>query len=330
MESIVQRFLSLFDGNRSAVGLEEGGCKRLADTADWELEVEGHLRYDDCAVGVYPMVRFPSYPGSYWAVKWGCVDFDEGDEESWVHAVNVRAVLGTLDVAAYIERSRSKGYHVWVFAHDWVPAQMMRQALLAACQIAAAPMKEINPKQVELQPDQLGNYVRLPYPAALTGPIYPGDDGLHRRVVLRTDGTAWSLQAFLSAVQKVNEDQLELVASYYMPPRRELPDRDWSTLTGSAVDRLRGKAKIIFEQGPLEHPDSPTGFRGHTLWKLACLLAEDGHHTPEEALELLVDADQRWGKFSSRPDGMLRLEQMIHRAFSGGTDAARIHGGGQA
>lgn len=326
---LVWKFCSLFDGSREAVGTDEGGCRRLADPDDWELEVEGHLRFTDCAIGVYPMTTMidddettlgATHGPWHWVVKWGCVDFDEGDEQSFIHAVNVHYVLKELGVASYIERSRSKGYHVWVFCDTWCNPEWMRNALLAVCQIADAPTKEINPKSSELKEGQLGNYVRLPYPGALTGPIWAAEeDGLHRRVVVTTEGEPLSFQAFLEAAQTVPEALLEDVAAYYVrPPQDRLINRQWTNLSGSAVDRLRGKARIIFYNGPLESASSTTGFRGHTLWKLACYMAEDGQHTPDEALDLLRDADVRWGKFSLRTDGELRLKQMIDRAFSRG------------
>jgi len=330
---LVEKFQHLFDGNRTAVGTEEGGCRRTQD-GEWELELEGHLRMPDCAIGVYPMeamndddiTSLGTRSGPLtWVVKWGCVDFDEGDEESWIHAQNVRQTLDMLGVISYVERSRSKGYHVWVFADDWVPAATMREALFAACQIVGAPTKEINPKQVSLKPNQLGNYVRLPYPGDL------GDDeavaslwygwctlGIPpRRVMVNPDGDPWTVEQFMSLVKTNPRADLELAASYYLPNEpRQLIERDWSQLNGPAIDRLRGKARIIFNDGPLEHPDSPTNYRGHTLWKLVSTIAEDGQHTPEEALELLIDADERWGKFAGRPDGRLRLQQMVERAFS--------------
>jgi len=315
---LVEKFQHLFDGNRMAVGTEEGGCRRTQD-GEWELELEGHLRMPDCAIGVYPMeamndddfTSLGTRSGPLtWVVKWGCVDFDEGDEESWIHAQNVRQTLDMLGVISYVERSRSKGYHVWVFADDWVPAATMREALFAACQIVGAPTKEINPKQVSLKPNQLGNYVRLPYPYGLKEtPL--------RRSVVNGDGLCLAFSEFMYIVKTNPRVDLELAASYYLPNEpRQLIERDWSQLNGPAIDRLRGKARIIFNDGPLEHPDSPTNYRGHTLWKLVSTIAEDGQHTPEEALELLIDADERWGKFAGRPDGRLRLQQMVERAFS--------------
>lgn len=316
---VVNEFCTLFLGELSAVGTEDGGCQRLNpdnDDYSWFEAIEEHLTGESSPVGVYPMVHTED---DQWVVKWGCIDFDEGDEESWLYARDVYQVLAQFGITSWIERSRSKGYHVWVFLEDWCEADIVRRSLLAACQIVSAPTKEINPKQSELAPGQLGNYVRLPYPNAFNDPpeiAWNGAD--HRRVMVNTHGQVTSLVTFLgvAADHLVTQKQLEELAWYYIAPSRgSVSQRDWSRLEGDAVERLRGKARIIFEQGPLESPDSKTNFRGQTLFKLARYLSEDGKHTPEEALELLRDADARWGKFHERPDGEQRLQEMVNKAF---------------
>lgn len=323
---LVNRFCALFDGSREAVGTEEGGCRRLTDPEDWLLELEGHLRFPDCQVGVYPMTTMidddwttvgTSHGPYNWVVKWGCVDFDMGEEESWAQALDLSHCLEQFKIKSWIERSRSKGYHVWIFLEAWTDAEVVRRALLAASQIVGTSTKEINPKQVELEPGQLGNYVRLPYPGWLD-PNYR-DEPEPKRAMIGVDGVPHSLSWFVDVAEQtlVTPRELEELAWYYVaPPSPAQLTRDWTRLEGSSVDRLRGKTRIIWEQGPLETEGSPTNFRGQTLWKLARYIVEDGRHTPEEALELLTDADVRWGKFYERADGPLRLRQMVDKAFA--------------
>ncbi len=316
--TVADDFYELFQGNLWAYGTEEGGCARIdnpTDTPALRMRdlMELHLRGDasQCiageGMGIYPMVEMAPIPspagstsGFQWRVHWGCIDFDEGDEESWVHAKNVHLVLQTFGITAWIERSRSKGYHVWVFLQDWTDAGLVRRALLAACQIVEAPTKEINPKQEELAQGQLGNYVRLPYPGYLkrehsTSPT--------RRVMYAPtgDGTV-PLEHFVRMAldTRASSAALEKLASYYKPPVVPLRERAWGGLQeqrGEPIARLMGKAKIIFEQGPIDNK-----FRGHTLFKFACILFEDGRHTRDEAYDLIEDADHRWGKFFERPD----------------------------
>ena len=92
-----------------------------------------------------------------------------GEVESWSHALNVRELLVDMDVPVWIERSRSKGYHVWLFCGDWVSARWMRRLLFGACQAVGAPTKEVNPKSERLGRTSWGNFVRLPISRARSG-----------------------------------------------------------------------------------------------------------------------------------------------------------------
>ena len=204
-------------------------------------------------IGVYPMTTIidddwttvgATHGPWRWTVKWGCIDFDEGDEASWVHASNVHSVLAQLGTKSWIERSRSKGYHVWVFLDHWGDPDTVRRALLGACQIVAAPTKEINPKQVELPEGSIGNYVRLPYPGALArGAVRRAIEAANllphgrRTMVSPADGEPIDLSSFVSVACEtlVSESDIELLASYYIPPRQlEGRGRDWSRLEGDA------------------------------------------------------------------------------------------------
>jgi len=317
MTDVVDGFIELFQGNNAAVGTEEGGCYRLKMDMQASLQslVRGHLTGANAPIGVYPMVPFPTFDPhevqtegllptitAEWRVHWGCVDFDEGDEVSLVHARNVQAVLNEFGVSAWIERSRSKGFHLWVFADDWVPAVVMRKALLGACQVVDAPTKEINPKQVALKEGQLGNYVRLPYPDSMR-PGYLAV-GVPRRVVIHTTGAndwAMSLEMFVEQAleSRVSEETLVMVGdTLYVDkpkPQRRATRPPSAPMLGDPQMRLGGLAFTIWKDGPLDGAG-----RGHTLYRLACLIYEDGQHTAEEAEELLLDADERWGKFNDR------------------------------
>ena len=121
-----------------------------------------HLTDEEAPIGVYPLL--PAVANVH-SVYWGCVDFDEGEEASLIHAENLELVLNRAQIKGWVERSRSKGYHVWVFFQEAMRATDVRNGLLAACGIVAAPVKEVNPKQTELTGKGWGNGVRLPYPA---------------------------------------------------------------------------------------------------------------------------------------------------------------------
>lgn len=309
------RFTQLFDGNREAYGAEEGAAVRLSGVKGWDDlsdVVRAHLDGSAEPIGVYPMVQL----ADGWYVKWGCIDFDLGDEESFVHARNVQMAGYAVGLHGWVERSRSKGYHVWFFCQQWVPAEIMRHALLALCQVVDAPAKEVNPKQVTLAEGQIGNYVRLPYPGWLSD--YMHGELPTRRVMVDEARMPIPLSEFLERTAQLDcLADYKRVAKYYVAPKRNMViRRNWADLEGSAVERMSPMALKIWKEGPLENPDSPTNFRGQTLFKLAKLLLEHGRHNVDEALVLLRDADERWGKFHERPDRDRWLMQLIESAWS--------------
>lgn len=297
----VERFGSLFHGRTDAYGTEEGGCEKVenwdpASTNDYLARISKHLISGPC-LGVYPLT------GSGF-VHWGCIDFDEGEEESYAHAVNVSTALAQYGIIGWIERSRSKGYHVWVFCNGWYDALMVRNALLAACQCVDAPTKEINPKQVTLSEGQVGNYVRLPY---------PGNGAPGRQVVL-DDEKELELEDFILLADRsaaVSQDLVRM-ADLYVPPAPPAPPKHvWVDSNTTAVERLDGLAFTIWRDGPLDGSD-----RSDTLWKLCALMRENGNITFNEALDLLLDADRRWGKFHVRGvSGEQQLSRMLSKAW---------------
>lgn len=326
---LLDDFIALFDGRREAVGTEQGGCLRVADDfrgGTFESMVADHLTEGgECAIGVYPLVCRDE---KHWVVHWGCVDFDEGEEASWVHARNLQKVLAKVGVTGWIERSRSKGYHVWVFAErgEWVPAATVRRGLLVACQIAGAPTKEINPKaEGHEDPSFLGNYVRLPYPGWL-GMASREQLEMDRRVVVDPDhkrvkyglessvkhGLEWFV---LDAHFRAGLSGLVKLAAHWKPPvrRSDIPERDGELpeLDDGIVRRMGGLAYTIWKDGVLEGHD-----RSGTIYKLGLQLYEDGNHTFDECVAILKDADERViGKYVGRRDADSRYEQIMEKVW---------------
>lgn len=297
---IIDRFTALHAGREDAVGTEEGGCLRIAE-ADFHAKIAAHLTGGD-PIGIYPMVKNPF---GDWVVHFGVVDFDEGEETSLVHALNLQAVLDMVDITSWIERSRSKGYHVWVYCREWVPATAMRFGLLGATQVAKAPIKEINPKQTSLADDKIGNYIRLPYPGWL-GDSYVAD----RRVCIVDGSEILPLEEFVFAAYEArcSRADIERLVPLYEAPLRPSPplnnrkrrhltvdDIDWDAIPD--VRHMRKITRQVFENGPMREGAD----RSSTLWRLALMLKED-HYEPLEILELCMDADRRWGKHAERGD----------------------------
>lgn len=305
---LVTKFAELFLGRMDAYGTEEGGCERTTDTlwVNYVDRIRSHLN-DGAPMGVYPMVQI----GDYWQVNWGCVDFDEGEETSWIEALNLSVVLGELGITSWVERSRSKGFHVWVFASAPTRAEHMRKTLLGATQIAKASTKEINPKQFEMAEGQLGNYVRLPYPNVFANAEYPV-----RRVMVTKNGESIVFQDFVEFAheRRTDPELFEQYQTLWNPPKRTHQTQKL-TITADEVGDLPDtwamskRTHHAFAYGPFEDSD-----RSSFLFRLARYLVEDGF-TPDESLALLVNADERWGKFMARGD-VHEIEKIVSKVFA--------------
>jgi hypothetical protein len=317
----VERFADLFEGRHDAYGTEEGGCIRdVYET--WHEVAECHLEgRGRTPIGVYPMVLRPDVPfpdphqcGAQWAVKWGCVDFDVKSDKHKTYdyetpadahraALNLVKVLNRLAIYGSVERTRSNGRHVWVFADEWVPAAHMRRALLVACDVAGVSNREVNPKNEALAaPDTLGNYVRLPYPGVLDRRTPPAR--LTRTFISANPDFTIRFEDFNP--QRTSVLALEKAAALYVPPAPPRPiiiERDYR---GPA--RLSALTKAVLEGGPL-------GDRSTWLVKLAHLCRED--RLPEgEALAVVYDGDERCGKFVGRRDRAQRIADIVRKAYA--------------
>lgn len=167
MSSPARKMWETFQGNLSAYGQDvpkgddpaAGGMR--VDAPFTERVVEAHLK-GETGVGAYP--SWHNSDGVLMA-SWGCCDIDTGD---WSEAYSLATALRAMGMVPHIERSRSKGWHIWIFPETPVTAKDMRRALKVAYAAIELPAKEANPKSEQLKPGQVGNYVRLPYKGALT------------------------------------------------------------------------------------------------------------------------------------------------------------------
>jgi hypothetical protein len=289
-------FASLFEGRKDAFGLDVGGCARGA------IDYESHLRHG-IAIGVYPMVNDH--------VKWGCVDFDisaanhptydfEFEAEAHDAALDLVNVLRHLGITGWVERTRSFGRHVWVFASEWVPARTMRRALLVASAVAETPVREVNPKQETLGEGQLGNYVRLPYPGVPIGRrdsryIY---DGVYQRAL-----SGFVHEAYVS---RSTAGELEQAASLYVEPEPVLRHvSKGNHVTGvfpAYVTRM-------IEEGPFEGTD-----RSSFLFRLANKCYE-ANMSEEDAAEAVDQAASNCGKFDDRRDRDRQIDSIIRKVY---------------
>jgi hypothetical protein len=288
-DAMVHDFGDLFRGRDDVYGAVWGQCVQQHVSHDlWRAHLEG-----ETSVGIYPLV------GNH--VWWGCTDIDRGYEASWPLARNIQKALHSLGITSWIERTKSKGFHVWTFAKAAVEAEWMRNALLVAHQIAGVPPTEVNPKQLT---GVYGNYVNVPYAGEYVN--------LGKRVIVDERGEPMEFVNFLTlAMRSLTAPSIyQQAASLYVPPKKkhvhltcdEAPQLDY-TITS----RLSGLAWTILREGPLEGRD-----RSGTLMRLAHLCVESDLN-PDETLAVISDADARWGKFTAR-GALHELEKIVERA----------------
>lgn len=308
MNETATRFAELFQGGGIATDTSEG-FRPLEDAPSWGTEFtelcDKHLRVGGDAIGVYPL-RKHQFDGDTdtvsYGVRWGCVDFDDGEDVSRIHADNLELVLNRLGVKGWVERSRSKGYHVWVFFDTYMPARSIREGLIGACNIVDAPIKEVNPKQVELTGKGWGNGVRLPYPAG-----HPDD----RNVVL-SGGWVMNADSFATAAlaSRITAADWKPVRALYKPPEPPPPRKVYQYGGGT----LEGLAGAIRRGGPRSTKEKPQGDRSSTLFNLACAMVRQGYDNAAIMREL-ESADDEWGgKYASRRDGRQRLWETVVKA----------------
>jgi hypothetical protein len=295
-------FVTLFRGRGDVYGHNEGRCVKEALTFDKFID---HLEGDE-AIGVYPIVP----KGDDFKVVWGCSDFDTA--EAWTHAKLLHDSLQAAGVTAWVERSRSKGFHVWVFCTELVSATAMRNMFLAAHQVAQVPATEVNPKQTRLASGQYGNYVRLPYPNATD------TDALAQRVVDPAVGpnAVIPFSVFVNAAfnSRVSPERVAELASLYVEPPKaasELNDYDFQDVNlMEAMRQLSPLGQVIWRDGPLEGQD-----RSRALTRLGHVCVTSGLN-PSQTKAVVKTADQRWGKYHLRADGELQIDKLVIRVHS--------------
>jgi hypothetical protein len=291
--TLAQNFKELFLGNQEAYGTAAGGAVR--GKPPWLRHLSGEE-----PIGVYPWVD-----GN---VRWGCVDFDvkadnhpaydfETEQEAHEAADTLRRVLAKFGIEAWIERTRSHGRHVWVFAREWVSAVDMRRALLVACEIADVPTREVNPKSEELAEGQLGNYVNLPYPG--------GVNATERLIMATNDWSdSWAIETFVTNAlgNRTDPSVIQGVSQLWRSP--PTPEVVYVEYDGDA--KLNPQGRAVWEYGPED------GDRSRGMIYLARQCRESAL-TPEQAMAVLHSAE--WNKYAGRNDEEKRLTDIVERAY---------------
>ena len=295
---IEHMMLELFGGNMSAYGNDDGGAVRRPVTNQLMLD---HLK-GLTGIGIYPMW----HQDDQWWVKWGCCDIDTGN---WDEAYALTTALQAMGMVPYVERSRSKGWHVWVFAEKRVLAQSMRRALKVAYAAIDLPAKEANPKSEQLREGQLGNYVRLPFKGSMV-------ENCRRQVMThgwdqKSDGEPIQVRRWLYEFDhRTAPETIEHWASKWREPKRERIEHV-SPVSDEKMEQL-----MVTLPGDLFNfiKTGPTHDRSGGLVSLAYKLRQLGL-TPDEIYACVDVADQRWGKYTQRPNRESFILDIVERVL---------------
>jgi len=289
-------FIQLFRGRGDVYGHDEGRCVKEKLTREhWHNHLMGGH-----GIGIYPAVPTASTP----ICAWGCTDIDVEDHSQ---AILLQQTLQVAGITSWVEKSRSKGYHVWIFTTEPVSATAMRNMQLVAHQVADMDPKEVNPKQTDVTLHKYGNYVRLPY---LGGLVATPD----RRVIIDNNQNPIPLDIFLhEATASANTpEKIVEIANMYQPPKQQHVVIDISDPSNDLAEGMRTISPlgyVIWRDGPLEGRD-----RSRTLVRLAHL-CRDSQMSPSACSMVVRDADRRWGKFHERPNGDVEIDKIVQRVY---------------
>jgi TOTE conflict system, Archaeo-Eukaryotic Primase domain/Primase C terminal 1 (PriCT-1) len=233
-----------------------------------QVLTDAHLKYH--AEGLHTLGVYTVRPGTN-DTKLLVWDFD--NEDLQVASNQAAALVQALVMQAnmpwgwLMEFSGRKGYHVWLFLEEYMPADVVRRAGLAALQLAGLPLStEVYPKQTEVT--DLGNLIKLPL----------GKHQVSGAMSRFVEGDLpWQGVRFTS-----RKDIVNLAIRYHEPPRVEpapVPEGGWKDLP-PCMQR-------VSEQGV------GRGKRDKALLGLAVELRKIGLDQ-EEALERALQANSRF------------------------------------
>lgn len=295
-QEMINRFHTLFRGNGQAYGGDEGRAIWKPVSAE---TFANHL-YGIEPIGIYPIQHWRTGLN----VGWGCCDIDTGD---WQEAWMLYSALKGMGLNPWVERSRSKGWHIWVLADIPVSPAEMRRCLKVAYAAIDLPAKEANPKQETLAPNQLGNYVRLPYKG-----------GMIVRSVRQTmmdpywlssqnDGYPLTFQEFIKRDDLFSDYSviLKWAAKWYEPPRAR------TNITLGAIDPQI--AQLVPSGWRHTWDTGDVKDRSATFVAMAYDLAKNGMQ-PQQVFDILWACP--WNKYVDRAGGEVYVQDIVDRAFT--------------
>jgi hypothetical protein len=286
----IELFLKLFDGRRDIYGVAKGTVKRN-DKGDWnevfwEALAQHHLEGLDAAdLGVY-LVRDDN------TVTFAAIDIDEPDLEL------ANEVAETMpEATAWVERSRSGNYHVFVFFDEPLEAWAARAVLRGVIIACGRPDLEIFPKQDALREGMVGNYISAPF---------HGDD----RTIVDEDGYSWKRGKWLHAAH------LERTSAEAWRRRgRALGGRPRAEIRDSGFGE-RNSLHVCADYILKHREDHPIeeGHRATVLFNVAKMYANCVHYNEDETRTIV----QAINEAGTSPIPEREVNRFVKNAYEGG------------
>jgi hypothetical protein len=198
MKQKVELFLNLFQGLQNVYGTYS-----VTTGTHWQIKkpvtnntILNHL------IGKQPYGFYPLF-GKRTSV--GVVDFDSMDPQPPIQFIKRAKHYG---VDSYLERSKSKGFHVWLFfSKEGISAKKVRLVIKYILDEIQSPRTEIFPKQEILNKNaSFGNFINAP----LFGKLVPEGKTVFIRpdLALKPFPDQWEFQ---ESIKRTNEEMLDSI-----------------------------------------------------------------------------------------------------------------------
>lgn len=295
----IELFLKLFNGRRDIYGIAKGTVERNHkgdwNEVFWEALAQHHLEGADRAdLGIY-LVRDDE------TVTFAAVDIDEPD------FALAREVADLMPGKAWIERSRSGNYHVFVFFDEPLEAYYARAVLRGVVVGSGRPDLEIFPKQDGLREGMVGNYISAPWHGTSRPILWGGYGGTGE-----SDIDPMPRHTFLHAA---SSPQYRTAAEEWRRRGRALGAKKREEMrSGEFGERnsLHVCADYVFKH----RKDNPVteGHRATVLFNVAKMYANCKHYSQEETTQF-VEAINLEG---TNPIPSREVERFVNNAYEGG------------
>ena len=111
----------------------------------WEQHLKGEI-----GLGIIPINQSNN-------CNWGAIDVDVYD------GLDLEALSLKLPKQLVLCRSKSGGAHIYMFVSPAAPAKLLRKKLTLVATAIGKPTSEIFPKQETIGPQDIGNWINMPY-----------------------------------------------------------------------------------------------------------------------------------------------------------------------